>query len=246
MQVVFDNFQSLHQHSAISKKKVLIVDDEKELVKLVTFHMAIAGYDVLSAKNGIEALEICESEKPALVILDIMLPTIDGWEVCRRLKRNPRTMHIPIIMLTALSEIDDKLKGFGLGTDDYVTKPFSPRELVVRVKRVLARSEKKTSTPKSIKIGPLEIDGEDFLVRRHNKEIALTEKERGILKLLINNSGVVLSNNEILDAVWGQDNTVEHGNIDVHIGHLREKIEEDFRDPRLIKTVKGQGYKFEL
>lgn len=230
----------------IMKRKILVVDDEKELVKLITFHLTIAGYDVLSANNGIEALEICETEKPALIILDIMLPRIDGWEVCRRLKQNPRTSNIPIIMLSALSEVDDKLKGFDLGTDDYVTKPFSPRELVVRVKRVLARSENKNSIPKTIRIGSLEIDGEDFVVKRNNEEIILTEKEKGILKFLMDSPGIVLSHSEILDAVWGQDNIVEYGNIDVHIRHLREKIEKDPENPQVIKTVKGEGYKFEL
>jgi two-component system alkaline phosphatase synthesis response regulator PhoP len=230
----------------IAKRKILVVDDEKELVKLVTFNLSIAGYNVLSAKNGIEALEISEQENPDLIILDIMLPRIDGWEVCRRLRQNPHTANIPIIMLSALSEVDDKLRGFDLGIDDYVTKPFSPRELVVRVKRVLARSENRVSAPKTIKIGPLEIGGEDFAVKLNNEEIILTEKEKGILRFLVNNPGVVLSHNKILDEVWGQDNIVEYGNIDVHIRHLREKIEKDPDDPQLIKTVKGEGYKFEL
>ncbi len=230
----------------VTKRKILIVEDEKELVRLITFHMTAAGYDALSAKNGIEALEICETEAPALIILDIMLPKIDGWEVCRRLRLNPLTRHIPIIMLTALSEVDDKLKGFNLGTDDYLTKPFSPRELVVRVKRVLARSENKALGQRTVKIGSLEIDGVDFTVRRDNEEITLTEKEKGILRFLMDNPGIVLSHSEILDAIWGQDNIVEYGNIDVHIRHLREKIEEDPDDPQLIKTVKGEGYKFEL
>ena len=230
----------------IFKKKILIVDDEKELVRLITFHMTIAGYDALSAKNGIEALEICEQEKPDLVILDIMLPRIDGWEVCRRLRQNPKTRNIPIIMLSALSEIDDKLKGFSLGTDDYVTKPFSPRELVVRVKRVLLRSENKASTIKPIRIGSLEIEGEDLVVKLDNQEILLTEKERVILKLFISNPGRLLSHSEILDVVWGQDSIVENGNIDVHISHLRAKIEKDPENPQLIKTVKGEGYRFDV
>jgi two-component system alkaline phosphatase synthesis response regulator PhoP len=230
----------------LQKRIILIVEDEKDLVKLITFHLITVGYDVLSTSNGIEALEICETVKPALVILDILLPGIDGWEICRRLRKNPQTRRIPIIMLSALSEVNDKLKGFGLGTDDYVTKPFSPRELVVRVKRVLSRSENKTLAPKIVKIGSLEIDGENFVVKRNNAEVVLTEKEKGILRFLMNNSGVVLSHSEILDAVWGQDNIVEYGNIDVHIRHLREKIEKNPEDPQLIKTVKAKGYKFEF
>ncbi|MFA5117341.1 MAG: response regulator transcription factor [Candidatus Omnitrophota bacterium] len=229
----------------VLKRKILIVEDEKEIIKLIAFHMTIAGYDVVSANNGIEALEICNTQNPALIILDIMLPRIDGWEVCRRLKHNPQTRHIPIIILSALSEIEDKLKGFDLGTDDYVTKPFSPRELVVRVKRVLARSENKNSSLKIIKIGSLEIDQENLEVKRNDQRIAFTEKERGVLKLFINNPGIVLSHSAILDAVWGQDNIVEYGNIDVHIRHLREKIEKDPEDPQLIRTVKGEGYKFD-
>lgn len=230
----------------VYKKKILVVDDEKELVKLITFHMTISGYDVLSAKNGIEALEVCQRELPDLIILDIMLPRIDGWEVCRRLRQDPRTRNIPVIMLSALSELNDKLKGFNLGIDDYVTKPFSPRELVVRVKRVLARTASQVSITKNIKLGTLEIDGEDLTIRRDNREIILTEKEKGILSVLIANPGVVLTHSEILDAVWGNDNIVEFGNIDVHIRHLREKIEDDPDTPRLIKTVKGEGYKFEV
>lgn len=229
----------------MQKKNILIVEDEKELVKLIAFHMTIAGYEVVSAKDGIEALEVCKLNRPDLLILDIMLPRIDGWEVCRRLRRDPKTSNIPIIILSALSDINDKLRGFDLGSDDYVTKPFSPRELVVRVKRVLARSENKNSIPKTIRIGSLEIDKESLAVKRNNQEILLTEKERGILKLFINNPERVLSHNEILDAVWGQDNIVEYGNIDVHIRHLREKIEKDSENPQLIKTVKGEGYKFE-
>ena len=230
----------------IPKRKILIVDDEKELVKLVTFNLTIAGYEALSANNGIEALEICESEKPALIILDIMLPRIDGWEVCRRLKQNSKTSNIPIIMLSALSEVDDKLKGFDLGTDDYVTKPFSPRELVVRVKRVLARAETVYQLPKKYNFGDLEINFVDSVVRLKGHEVCLTNKEAAILKVLIEKSGELLTHEQILDAVWGQDDIVEYGNIDVHIRHLREKIEKDPDDPRLIKTVKGEGYKFEL
>jgi DNA-binding response OmpR family regulator len=132
----------------MQKKKILIVEDEKELVKLIAFHMTIAGYEAVSAKDGIEALEACKLNKPDLVILDIMLPRIDGWEVCRRLRLDPKTSNTPIIILSALQDTNDKLRGFDLGSDDYVTKPFSPRELVVRVKRVLGRSESSSPYPK--------------------------------------------------------------------------------------------------
>jgi two-component system alkaline phosphatase synthesis response regulator PhoP len=229
----------------IPKRKILVVDDEKELVKLIAFNLTIAGYDVLCANSGIEALEICEQQNPELVILDIMLPRIDGWEVCRRLRKNLLTRNIPIIMLSALAEVDDKLKGFDLGADDYVTKPFSPRELVVRVKRVLARSEAHYQLPKKYNFGNLEINFVDSITRLKGKEVCLTNKEMSILKLLVERAGRLLTHEQILDAVWGQDNIVEYGNIDVHVRHLREKIEEDPDNPKLIKTVKGEGYKFE-
>ncbi|MDD5130743.1 MAG: response regulator transcription factor [Candidatus Omnitrophica bacterium] len=231
----------------LEKRKILVVEDEKELAKLITFHITTAGYDVLCANNGIEAMEICETENPALVVLDIMLPRLDGWQVCRRLRQDPRARNIPIIILSALSEVKDKLKGFDLGADDYVTKPFSPRELVVRIKRVLSRFENKPlALNTTVKIGSLEIDRADFTVKRNNEEVALTEKERGILRLLMDNTAKVFGHSEILDTVWGQDNIVEYGNVDVHIRHLREKIEKNPEAPQLIKTVKGKGYKFEL
>jgi DNA-binding response OmpR family regulator len=148
-------------------------------------------------------------------------------------------------MLSALAEVDDKLKGFDLGADDYVTKPFSPRELVVRVKRVLARSEAHYQLPKKYNFGSLEINFVDSITRLKGKEIYLTNKEMSILKLLVERAGRLLTHEQILDAVWGQDNIVEYGNIDVHVRHLREKIEEDPDNPKLIKTVKGEGYKFE-
>ena len=231
----------------LEKRKILVVEDEKELAKLITFHITTAGYDVLCANNGIEAIEICETKNPALVVLDIMLPRLDGWQVCRRLRQDPRTRNLPIIILSALSEVKDKLKGFDLGADDYVTKPFSPRELVVRIKRVLSRFENKPlALNTTVKIGSLEIDRADFTIKRNNEEVALTEKERSILRLLMDNTAKVFGHSEILDTVWGQDNIVEYGNIDVHIRHLREKIEKNPDAPQLIKTIKGKGYKFEF
>ncbi len=232
-------------YSSISKKKILLVEDEKELTKLIVFHMAIAGHEIISVKDGLEALETCKRAGPDLIILDIMLPKIDGWEVCRRLKLDAKTKNIPVVMLSALSEINDKIRGFNLGADDYVAKPFSPRELVARVKRVLLRSASRNALPKIVKIGPAEIIMEDFIVRRDNHEVMFTEKEKRILRFFVNNPRRVLSHEEILDSVWGDDNIVEYGNIDVHIRHLREKLEKDPDKPVIIKTIKGEGYKFE-
>lgn len=228
------------------KKKILIVDDEKDLVSLVSLHMKMAGYDVLSAANGEKALEIAEEEKPDLIILDLMLPKVDGWEVCRRLREESNIEKVPVIMLTARAETDDKLKGFEVGADDYVTKPFSPRELVARVKRVLARAEAKATMPKRYIKGKVEVDLEDFKVKIEGKEVVLTEKEKAILKALVSRPGELLTHEQILDMVWGENNIVEYGNIDVRIRHLREKIEKDPENPQLIKTIKGEGYKFEI
>ncbi len=228
------------------KKKILLVDDEKDLTALVSLHMKMAGFEVLTANNGEKALDLSREEKPDLIILDLMLPKIDGWEVCKRLRQDPGISNIPVIMLTARAETEDKLKGFEAGADDYVTKPFSPRELVARVKRVLARAETKATMPKRYIKDKVEIDIEDFKVKVEEKEVMLTEKEKAILKALVSRPGELLTHEQILDMVWGENNIVEYGNIDVHIRHLREKIEKDPENPQIIKTIKGEGYKFDL
>jgi two-component system alkaline phosphatase synthesis response regulator PhoP len=230
----------------LRKKKILVVDDEKDLTALVSLHMKMAGFEVLTASNGEKALDLSREEKPDLIILDLMLPKIDGWQVCERLRQDIATQDIPVIMLTARAETEDKLKGFEAGADDYVTKPFSPRELVARVKRVLARAEAKTTMPKRYIKGKVEIDLEDFKVKVAGKEEVLTEKEKAILKALVSRPGELLTHEQILDSVWGENNIVEYGNIDVHIRHLREKIEKDPDNPQIIKTIKGEGYKFEI
>ena len=228
------------------KKKILIVDDEKQLVSLVSLHMKMSGYEVLSAKDGEEALTIAKEEAPDLIILDLMLPKMDGWEVCKRLRTESNIGDIPVIMLTARSEAGDKLKGFECGADDYVTKPFSPRELVARVKRVLARAEKGPSVPTRYSFGDVDIDLENITVKVKDEEIPITEKERAILKALVSRPGELLTRDQLLDAVWSDKDSVEYGNIDVHIRHLREKIETDPENPQIIKTVKGAGYICEL
>lgn len=230
----------------LQKKTILVVDDEKGLTALVSLHMKMAGFEVLTASNGKRTLDLSRQEKPNLIILDLMLPKMDGWQVCERLKQDDITKDIPVIMLTARAEIEDKLKGFKAGADDYVTKPFSPRELVARVKRVLARVEAEPIKPKRYIKGKIEIDLEDFKVKVEGKEVALTEKEKAILKTLANKPGELLTHEQILDMVWGENNIVEYGNIDVHIRHLREKIEKDPENPQIIKTIKGEGYKFEI
>jgi two-component system alkaline phosphatase synthesis response regulator PhoP len=227
------------------QKKILIVDDEKQLVSLVKLHMEMAGYGVLSAKDGEEALEIVKKENPDLIILDLMIPKIDGWEVCKRIRSESKVGNTPVIMLSARTETEDKLKGYECGTDDYVTKPFSPRELVARVKRVLARAENGSSGPKRYSIGSVDIDLQNFEVKVKSEKIDLTEKEKDVLKALLARPGEPLNREQLLDIVWN-DRDVEYGNVDVHIRHLREKIETDPDDPKIIKTVKGAGYVVEV
>jgi len=226
----------------MTKNKILIVDDERQLVSLVSLHMSMSGYEVLTANDGEAALSIIDKEKPDLVILDLMLPKIDGWEVCKLLRSESKTKNISVIMLTARSETEDKLKGFECGADDYVTKPFSPRELVARVKRVLARAEKGSSAPKRYSCGDVDIDLEDFTVKVKGEKIHLTEKESAILKALLKKPGEFLTRGQLLDTAWSDKDDVEYGNIDVHISHLREKLEKNPENPQIIKTIKGAGY----
>jgi DNA-binding response OmpR family regulator len=229
----------------LRKQKILVVDDEKELSDLVSRHMVMAGFEVLIANNGEMALDLSREKNPDLIILDIMLPKIDGWQVCEQLRQDPTTKDIPVIILTARSRIEDKLKGFEAGADDYVTKPFSPRELVARVKRVLDRADAGPVLVKRFIKGKLQIDLDNFKVKVSGKEVGLTEKENAILKALVARKGELLTHEQILDSVWGED-IVECGNIDVHIRHLREKIEVDPDNPVIIKTIKGEGYKLEV
>jgi two-component system alkaline phosphatase synthesis response regulator PhoP len=225
-------------------KKILIVDDERDLLNLITMHLTMAGYEALQASNGRTALEVIKRDHPSLVILDLMLPELDGWEVCKRLREDRQD--IPVIILTACTETEDKLRGFDVGADDYVTKPFSPRELIARVKRVLSRIEIKPSLTKQLAAGNLTIDLEDADIRMNGRPVALTEIEKTILMTLASHPGTLVTHEQLLDEVWGEDRIVEYGNIAVHIRHLRKKIEKNPDHPTIIKTVKGIGYKLEV
>jgi two-component system alkaline phosphatase synthesis response regulator PhoP len=230
---------------ATVQKKILIVDDEKALVGLVALHMRTAGYNVLIAHDGWAAIDACRRHKPDLVILDLMLPKLNGWEVCRRIREDDSIRDTAVLMLSARGEIDDKLRGFDAGADDYVTKPFSPRELVARVKRILERSDSGKEKETRFAADGLEIDLVDFRVKARDREVPLTEKERAVLKVLLDHRGKLLSHERILHEAWGGNALIESGNVDVHISHLREKIEKDPQNPRFIKTVKGEGYRFD-
>ncbi|WP_124726934.1 response regulator transcription factor [Staphylospora marina] len=228
-------------------RKILVVDDEVSILKLVRFNLEKEGFEVESAQDGQTALDRAVRWKPDLVVLDWMLPGLDGLEVCRRLRQEKR--HVPILMLTAKTEEFDKVLGLELGADDYMTKPFSPRELVARVKAILRRVEALKGEDKDrdrvIHVGELSIDPDGYVVTKNRKEVDLTPKEFELLHYMVSHRGKVLSRDQLLSAVWNYDFLGDSRIVDVHVSHLREKIEDDSRTPVYIKTVRGVGYKFE-
>ncbi|KXG75948.1 response regulator [Thermotalea metallivorans] len=228
----------------MSRKKVLVVDDEQHIVELIQFNLENSGFDVLASDNGEDALKIAIEEVPDVIILDLMLPGMDGFEACKKIRSHEKTGKIPIIMLTAKSEETDKVLGLELGADDYLTKPFSVRELVARIKAVLRRFEEiPKEAGKIIKIHDITIDTEKHEVMKGSKVLDLTLKEFELLKILAENRGKVLSRNFLLDEVWGYDYFGETRTVDVHIRHLRKKIEDNDKHPVYIETIRGIGYK---
>lgn len=224
--------------------KILVVDDEEHIVELIKFNLEKNGYKVVTAFNGNDAIKLASDEKPDLIVLDLMLPGIDGIEICKILKRDENTEKIPIIMLTARGEETDKILGLELGADDYVTKPFSVKELIARIKAVLRRSSEVNKKQESIiKIRDIVIDTEKHEVTKNGKTLELTLKEFEVLKILALNKGKVLSRDFLLDEVWGYDYYGETRTVDVHIRHLRRKIEDDDKDPKYIETIRGVGYR---
>ena len=222
--------------------KILIVDDEEDILTLLEYNLEKAGFKVISADDGPEAIELTKKENPSLIILDIMLPSMEGTEVCKVIKRDNATSHIPIIMLTAKGEEVDRIVGLELGADDYITKPFSPRELVLRVKAVLKRMQgRQESGSSNIKAGNIKIDLERSVVISNGKPIKLTATEFKLLVELVKARGKVLSRDDLLDRVRGMDYYVTDRTIDTHIRRLREKLGKSAKH---IETVRGFGYKF--
>jgi two-component system alkaline phosphatase synthesis response regulator PhoP len=224
--------------------KILIVDDEPHILELVRFNLEATGLKVIEALDGTEAISLTQSEKPDLVILDLMLPGIDGLEVCRRLRSERETKDISIIMLTARGEEIDRILGLEIGADDYITKPFSPRELVARVKAVLRRASQTDTTGKIIRIGGITIDTEKYEVLVNGEKQEFTPKEFELLKLLASNPGKVFTREYLLEKIWGYNYIGDTRTVDVHIRHLRQKIEQNSERPIYIETLRGLGYKF--
>ncbi|OIO38785.1 MAG: DNA-binding response regulator [Candidatus Omnitrophica bacterium CG07_land_8_20_14_0_80_50_8] len=226
------------------KEKILIVDDETDIIKMLDYNLKKEGFRTTQAHDGEKAVALAKKENPNLIVLDLMLPGIDGLEVCKMLKKEPKTSGVPIIMLTAKTQEIDKIVGLELGADDYVSKPFSPRELIARIKAVLRRVKEKDKPPETLKIGDLVLDFSKITVTVKNKPVELTSKEFELLKTLIQAKGRVLSRGSLLDTVWGFDHSqeIETRTVDVHIRTLRKKLKNESRH---LVTVKNYGYRFE-
>jgi len=239
-------------------RKILLVDDEPVLVETIAYNLEQAGYQVITAADGASALEAAQRETPDLIILDIMLPEMDGLEVCRQLRRESETATTPIMMLTAKGDEIDKVVGLEVGADDYVIKPFGRRELLARVRALLRRAdygrqqaqgapaEDEPAEPprqqRELAAGPLRIDVAGRRVFCRGQEIELQPKQFDLLVYLVRNRGTVLTRDQLLHNVWGYEYAGDTRTVDVHVRWLREKIEEDAANPRLLQTVRGVGY----
>jgi len=231
--------------NTMAKEKILIVDDEEHIIELLKFNLLNAGYEVLTANDGIDAVKIAKAEKPSLLLLDLMLPGIDGFDVCKEIKRNNEMKNTSIVMLTAKGEELDKILGLELGADDYITKPFSVRELLARVKAVLRRTNSFNDPEDEIYDSQnLKVDFERHEVSVNSEKVDLTLKEFELLQILIKNKGKILKRETLLDKIWGYEYIGETRTVDVHIRYLRKKIEEDDKNPRFIETIRGVGYRF--
>ncbi|WP_102026806.1 response regulator transcription factor [Salirhabdus sp. Marseille-P4669] len=227
-------------------KRILIVDDEESIVTLLKYNIEQAGFDTDVRYDGLSALEIAKQENFDLIVLDIMLPGLDGVEVCKQLRQSQ--IEVPILMLTARDDEYDRILGLELGADDYLTKPFSPREVVARIKAILRRAKQKDETKQEenkVEIGDLVIYKDKYEVYLKDDLLEFTPKEFELLLYLTNHKGKVLSRDQLLNEVWNYDFVGDTRIVDVHVSHLREKIEPNTKKPIYIKTIRGLGYKFE-
>lgn len=229
-------------------KKVLIIEDELSILKLLTYNLEQEGYEVESAMDGQEGLEMAMSNKYDMILLDLMLPGKDGMEICRDLRQS--RIEVPIIMLTAKDTEIDKILGLEIGADDYITKPFSPREVIARMKAIFRRykqtsNDGETEKEEVLIVGDIEIYPDKYEVNVRGEGIDLTPKEFELLLYLARRTGRILSREQLLNAIWNYDFAGETRIVDVHISHLRDKIEENTKKPEYIITARGFGYKFE-
>ncbi len=228
------------------RARVLVVEDEADVAELIRYNLTREGYGVVVASSGSDAIRSAREEPPDAILLDIMVPQLNGWEICRRLKQEADTRRIAVIMVSGRTEEGDKVLGFEMGADDYVTKPFSPRELVARVRAVLRRSRPAEEADRKALLvaGELQIDRERFEVTMKEQAVELTRKEFEVLGTLVGAPGRVFAREELLDLVWGRDGFVEPRTVDVHIARLRAKFLARELPAPAIETVRGVGYRF--
>ena len=225
--------------------RILIIEDDKDIVELVRYNLEKEGFQVSAAEDGVTGLARVRKSPPDLLVLDLMLPRLPGMEICKELRRDRELPRLPILMLTARGEEPDRIVGLEMGADDYVTKPFSPRELVARVKALLRRSEGVEPTATEIAIGGLVIDPSSYRVTRSGEAVSLSTLEFRLLYYLAAHPNRVFARDRLLDAIWGAERFVTPRSVDVYIRRLREKIESDPQNPLHLKTVRGAGYLFE-
>lgn len=224
-----------------TQTKILLVDDEPDILEIVGYNLAQEGYQIVTASNGKEAILKAKKELPDLIIMDVMMPEMDGMEACENIRKIPELNNVIITFLTARSEDYSQVAGFDVGADDYITKPIKPKLLVSKVKALLRRQSGSSEVSETLNVGGIEINREEYKIVMGNIEIALPRKEFELFYLLASKPGKVFKRDEILDKVWGNEVVVGGRTIDVHIRKLREKIGDDF-----FKTIKGVGYKFEV
>lgn len=238
--------QNLHPRTTPPSEEILIVEDHPDMIEILTKELTRHHYRVRAAADGKRGLSEAQRQPPHLIVLDLILPGLSGWEVCRVLKKDLRTQAIPLLILTALGEEADRIKGLESGADDYLQKPVSLRELIARIKALLRRkriaAEQKTAGP--YRIGPLVIDTERHEIRMAGRPLRLTRTGFGILKYLSQNPGKVFKRDELISTLWGENQFVEEHNLDVHIHAIRRQLEPDPSHPRFLVTVRGIGYKF--
>jgi len=225
----------------VQKKRILLIEDEEDIAILIKLQAELRGYKLHVEVDGINGYRAIERERPDLVILDIMLPGLNGLDVCRRIKNNPQLKHIPVVMLTAKDKELDVVLALELGADDYIVKPFSPNVLFTRMKTVLRRGKELEKPPETVKFGNFILEIDRYILKKENQVIPLTLSEFGILRRLLTNSGKVFTRNQLLDDIQNDDSLVVDRNIDVHIASLRKKLGPNFN---FIETVRGIGYRF--
>ena len=227
------------------RHRIFIVEDDEDIARLIRHNLLAAGYEVQAFLSGAAVVPSALREPPSLFLLDVMLPGTDGFDLCRQIRQNEKLARTPIIFLTAKSDESDRVKGLELGGDDYITKPFSPRELVARVRTVLRAIRETPPPPEVLKLGDLEIDASSMTVKVEGRTVLTTVREFRLLEYLATHRGRVFTRDQLLDAVWKETAFVTPRSVDVYVRRIREKIESDPRHPRYLKTLRGIGYRLE-